>query len=187
MIIILLRGYSHSGKDFVGKILCEKYGFQRFAFADSLKKIVSLSQEYGCPLELLHTQNGKLLICESDTRKRTYRQILLDEALRLKSDNPDIFAEFCCQEINDSKSDKIVITDWRFPNERDVLLKLFPKANIYTIKVIRLGQEKSPVEDESEYLLSKWKDDTVIINYMSDLIYQATMNALQRLEIIPYK
>jgi len=182
MIILLLRGYSNSGKDFVGNILCEKYGFHRFAFADSLKKIVS--KEFGCPHDLLHSQNGKLLISESDSRKRTFRQILLDEALRLKSDNPDIFAEFCCHEIMESHSEKVVITDWRFPNEREVILKYFPNATIYTTLVLRLDQHNSPVQDESEYLLKDWKDNTLIINSMSDFIYQATHNALERLSII---
>jgi hypothetical protein len=180
--IILLRGYSHSGKDFVGEILCKQYGFYRFAFADSLKKIVN--KKYGCSLDILHSQEGKLLICENDTEKRTYRQILLDEALCLKSDNPDIFAEFCCQEILETTSDKIVITDWRFPNERDVILKTFPNATIHTIKVLRVDQDKSPVNDTSEYLLKNWKDDAIIINYMNNLIYQAVNNTLQKLDII---
>jgi hypothetical protein len=184
MIILLLHGYSHSGKDYIGNILYERYGFKRFAFADSLKKIVSQSQDFICPLELLHTQQGKLEICKSDPGKRTYRQILLDEAIRLKSDNPDIFAEFCCQEIKNSGLDKIVITDWRFPNERETLIKIFPNAFIHTIRIIRLDQKKSPVNDESEYLLKDWKDDHIIINYMSDIIYSAVHNIIEKIMLI---
>jgi hypothetical protein len=184
MIIILLNGYSHSGKDYIGNILCQNYGFRRFAFADSLKKIISNNPNFKCPLELLHSQKGKLLICESDPRKRTYRQILLDEAIRLKSDNPDVFAESCCQEIQDSNSEKIVITDWRFPNEYNVLLRLFPKANIYTTQVSRVGQEKSPVNDESEYLLNNWVYNTKIINSMDNNIYKDIYNMLEMLEIL---
>jgi hypothetical protein len=41
MIIILLRGFSNSGKDFVGNIISLKYGYKQFSFADSLKQIVA--------------------------------------------------------------------------------------------------------------------------------------------------
>ena len=182
MLIILLRGYSHSGKDFVGQVLCEKYGFKRYAFADSLKCIVS--RKYNCSLDTLHSQEGKLQICKTDPQKRTYRQILLDEALRLKTDNPDIFAEDCSLEIAESGSRRIVITDWRFPNEREVIKKYFPNAKILTIRVLRIGQNKSPVDDESEYLLKNWRDDAVILNYLNNNIYQSVHNILERLNII---
>ena len=75
MNIILLRGFSHSGKDFVGETLCTKYGYKRFAFADSLKKMVA--QEFRCPIEQLHSQSGKLQVCNSDSTARTFRQILI--------------------------------------------------------------------------------------------------------------
>ena len=97
MSIILLRGFSHSGKDFIGQILCNIYGYKRFAFADSLKKMVQL--EFKCSWTNLHTQEGKLQVCESDTLKRTYRQILIDEALRLRNIDTGIFATHCCAEI----------------------------------------------------------------------------------------
>lgn len=82
MIIILIRGFSNSGKDFVGDILCKQYGYKQFSFANSLKKIVA--EKYNIPLELLYTQEGKLMICHNDINKRTHRQLLIDEALKLK-------------------------------------------------------------------------------------------------------
>ena len=97
MSIILLRGFSHSGKDFIGQILCSDYDYKRYAFADSLKKIVA--KDFNCPLEQLHSQQGKLQICESDLLKRTYRQILIDEALRLRNIDASVFAKHCCKEI----------------------------------------------------------------------------------------
>ena len=97
MSIILLRGFSHSGKDFIGQILCNDYGYKRFAFADSLKKMVQL--EFKCSSEQLHTQEGKLQICENDLLKRAYRQILIDEALRLRNIDAGVFAKHCCTEI----------------------------------------------------------------------------------------
>ena len=129
MSIILLRGFSHSGKDFVGDILCKKYDYTRFAFADSLKNMVA--NEYKCTIQQLHSQEGKLQICTTDSKQRTYRQILIDEALRLRNIDTGIFAKECCKDIIQSGLNKIVITDWRYDNELDITTSLFP-----TMKVI---------------------------------------------------
>jgi hypothetical protein len=173
MSIIILRGFSHSGKDFIGQILCDKYGYKRFAFADSLKKIVA--NEFGCPLEQLHTQEGKLEICEKDLLKRTYRQILIDEALRLRNIDSGIFAKYCCKEISeshiDSLPDKIVITDWRYPNELEIVNSIFCEYVVTPVHVIREGQLESPVKDISEYHLDDRKSDYKLHNKLDITIY----------------
>ena len=165
MIIILLRGFSNSGKDFVGNILSTQYGYKQFSFADSLKKIVA--DKYNINLELLYSQEGKRTIYNNTT----YRQLLIDEALLLKETDPDIFAKHCCKDINNSKHKLIAITDWRFNNEFDVLKEYFPDAKIIPVHIIRTNQIKSPIDDISEYHLMDRKDDITIINNMDDSIY----------------
>jgi hypothetical protein len=165
MIIILLHGFSQSGKDYIGNIICNKYGYKRFAFADSLKQIVS--EIYDCPIDILHSQEGKIQICENDFKKRTFRQILIDEALRLRSLDEGVFAKRTCQDIRTSKSDKIIITDWRFPNELDIIQEHFPDSKRITIHIIREGQNKSQVMDISEYLLKDNPFDYTIHNNMN--------------------
>ena len=112
MSIILLRGFSNSGKDFIGEILCNQYNYTRYAFADSLKNIVA--KQLNCSIDILHSQDGKSQVCHTDPLRRTYRQILIDEALRLRNIDSDFFAKQCCKDI---KHDKVVITDCRFVNE----------------------------------------------------------------------
>lgn len=172
MSIILLRGFSHSGKDFVGNILCKKYGYTRFAFADSLKKLVA--DEFNYPLEKLHTQEGKLEVCKSDSLRRTYRQILIDEAFRMRNIDAGIFAKYCCQDILDLEyvPDKIVITDWRYPNELGIVTKMFPVHKVKCVLVQRKGQDKSPVQDISEYNLIDRKGDYTIQNNLDASIYK---------------
>lgn len=152
MKIVLLRGFSFAGKDSVGQILVQKYGFRRAAFADSLKTIVS--QKYGIPIAWLHDQEKKQ---EKAPDGRTWRKILLDTAIVYRETNPDIFAELCCQEIRNgsegAQNQYIVITDWRYPNELATVVRLFPDATIYTCWVKRAKQTISPVNDASEYLL----------------------------------
>ena len=174
MSIILLRGFSHSGKDFIGQILCNDYDYKRFAFADSLKKMVQL--EFKCSWEQLHTQEGKLQVCENDPQKRTYRQILIDEALRLRNLDAGVFAKHCCTEIYgfnpEDIPEKIVITDWRYPNEITILEQAFPGYKIIPVHVQRFDQQKSPVNDISEYQLMNRNNDYTLINNMDESIYQ---------------
>jgi hypothetical protein len=171
MSIIVLRGFSNSGKDYVGQILCDKYNYKRFAFADSLKKIVA--KDFNCELEQLHTQEGKLQVCQTDPSKRTYRQILIDEALRLRKIDTGLFAKYCCQEIYglDSIPNKIVITDWRYPNELQILIDMFPEYTVTPVHIVRQGQLQSPVDDISEYHLLNRISDYTIINNMDESIY----------------
>jgi hypothetical protein len=169
MIILLLRGFSNSGKDFVGNIIINQYGYKQFSFADSLKKKVA--DKYNIPLELLYSQEGKMMIYNNYI---TYRQLLIDEALKLKETDSDIFAKHICNNINNTlhcNTQRIIITDWRFNNELDVLKEYFPNARIIPVHIIRKNQYKSPIDDISEYHLMDRKDDITIINNMDDSIY----------------
>jgi hypothetical protein len=174
MIIILLRGFSNSGKDFVGNIICTQYAYKQFSFADSLKKIVA--EKYNIPLDLLYSQEGKKMIYNNNNYNNiTYRQLLIDEALKLKENDPDIFAKHCSNNIFNaahiSNVNRIIITDWRFNNELDVLKQNFPDAKIIPVHVIRKNQTNSPIDDVSEYHLMDRKDDITIVNNMDNSIY----------------
>lgn len=181
MSIILLRGFSHSGKDYIGQILCNEYGYKRFAFADSLKKMVA--KEFNCPLDKLHSQEGKLQICENDSHKRTYRQILIDEALRLRNIDAGVFAKHCCTEIYsynpEEVPERIVITDWRYPNEIEILEQASPGYKITPVHIIREDQIKSPVDDISEYQLNDRLNDIILINKMDNSIYKEIENIIR--------
>lgn len=168
--IILIRGYSQSGKDFVGKALCQRYGYQRFAFADSLKRMVC--SLYRCPMDILHSQDGKKQICPSDEQGRTYRQILIDEALRLRALDDTLFVRECCEEIKKLDATKVVITDWRYPVEFTLLGELFPDATIVPLHIIRKDTLVSPVNDISEHHLKERVGDPVLVNTMDDSVYQ---------------
>ena len=181
MSIILLRGYSHSGKDYVGNILCKSHGYKRFAFADSLKMMVA--NEYKCPVEQLHSQEGKLKECECDIEKRTYRQILIDEALRLRSINPGVFVKHCCNEISKSGAHKIVITDWRYPNEIEIVSQLFPDYVLTPVHIIREGQEVSPVNDISEHHLDDRCYDYQLINKLDSSIIDNIKTLIDFIEL----
>lgn len=174
-LIILLNGYSQSGKDYIGDILQRRYGFKRFAFADALK--VFVCEKYKCPIETLHCQYGKQQICETDDKKRTYRQLLIDEAKELRSVNDAHFAEKTCNDIlehlqKNTGENRIVITDWRFLIELETIQKQLPDMKTFKIHIKRIDFHKSPVNDKSEYELVKVKCDYNLQNDLTHLIYK---------------
>ncbi len=168
MNIILLCGFSGSGKDYVGGTICKYHGYKRFAFADSLKKL--LSEKYDIPIEDFHCQATKASICESDPQKRTLRKLMIDEALTYRAVDDNIFAKYCAKDILESGYTNIVITDWRFINEEQTIRQMFPNANIYKVRVLRLNQDKSYVDDKSEYGLLDIQMFYVILNPMNHQI-----------------
>lgn len=180
--IVLIRGYSQSGKDFIGKALCRHYEFQRFAFADALKRIVA--SLYNCPIETLHSQHGKQQICETDPQTRTYRQILIEEALRLRAIDDTMFVKECCQAIMKQNAPRIVITDWRYPIEYTLMCTLFPDANVIPLHIAREGMNPSPVKDISEHHLDDRVEDYQIINTMDARVHQGIHRFVESIHVI---
>ncbi len=160
MIIIICRGFSMSGKDTVADILCREYDFTRFAFADGLKDIVA--DKYGCNVQFLHTQEGKNTYSTKYNAK--WRDIIIQEGYDQRRLNENIFADMCIEKIKRSEKKRIVITDFRYPNEIEVLLSSFPTEYIKVMHIMRNGQYTSPVEDESENLLTTRISDTILVN-----------------------
>ena len=90
MLVILLSGWSGSGKDAVASILTERAGFKRFAFADPLKEIVA--EELKIPLHWCHDPVRKA----SPVREggSLLREILIErgQAIRAERNDPGFFA-----------------------------------------------------------------------------------------------
>jgi hypothetical protein len=152
---------------------------------NDLPSLILSKKTFNCPLEMLHSQEGKLKICETDTLKRTYRQILIDEALRLRNEDIDVFVKHCCNEIiglnPEEAPEKIVITDWRYPNEIEILQRFFPNYKVVPVHVIRAGQTESPVQDKSEYQLLNREGDYVLQNNMDSSILFEIDNLIKNL------
>ena len=114
--IVLLSGWLKSGKDTVGEYLCRAHGFRRLAFADALKDEVS--ETYGIPRDLLDSQDGKDLPVGSSGQ--TVRDLLIRHGQWRRSQDPAYWIHKVLREIQQATG-HIVITDWRFPHEFDVI------------------------------------------------------------------
>jgi hypothetical protein len=169
MQIVMLRGWSCSGKDTAATLLQElDTGYVRFAFADALKEIVaeryaSDGQAAGA-LAALYTQEGKAAICP--IAGVPWRTLLLRVGAAERDKNPDVFAEATATRIasHPLSPQKVIITDWRYPNECEVIRRRFPEADLRTVWVRRVDQEASPVQHFNEMLLDDRKGDYILIN-----------------------
>ena len=145
MVVLLLSGWSTSGKDTVAALLQTYYGFQRYAFADILKEIVA--EEYQFPVEWAHSEIGKQKIPLMGAGK-TVRELLIlrGQGIREERKDPGLFARHVAEKIKQT-SDHAVITDWRLPIELKTLETILDPNCLLKIRIQRTDLLKSPVPD----------------------------------------
>ena len=156
--IVMLSGWLKSGKDTVGEYLCRRYGFKRLAFADALKDEVSAT--YGIRRDLLDSQQGKDTRVESFPIREgslapTVRDVLIHHGQWRRSQDLDYWV----RKVQPRPGDRIVITDWRFPNEFEVLSQ---RCTVETWRVERWATP--PRTDPSEVALDSHRFDLTLKN-----------------------
>lgn len=165
MKLILLSGWSNSGKSTVAEILRERHGANFFAFADELKKIVADEAKF--PFEWTQTQEGKQRLAPNG---KTVRELLIQRGQEIRAEKNDFgfFARQVAKQllelpINDTTL--YVVSDWRLVVELETLKQELPTAEIHTIRIQREGQETSPVEDSlTEHELDMFPFDYTLKN-----------------------
>lgn len=152
----MLSGWLQSGKDTVAEILVKDLGFTRFAFADILKDYVALN--YDIPRYLMDSTNGK----DTIIKNKSVRRHLIDIGQDKRSHDPLYWVKPVCKQIQSSNCDRVVITDWRLPNERDEICRVFGIENVVTARIQRWS--KPPLVDETEIALDNFNFDIIIDN-----------------------
>lgn len=135
--IVGIVGYAQHGKDSVGRILVEEYGFTRYAFADQLKSMAftlnPIVQTYVFPKHPERLQTLVSLLGWDKAKEiaevRRFLQVLGTEAVRNHL-GEDAWIESLSKRLHDDgvfgitadgvdtdPDAKVVITDVRFPNE----------------------------------------------------------------------
>jgi hypothetical protein len=162
MVVLLLNGWSTSGKDTVAALLQQYYGFQRYAFADALKELVA--DEFVFPVEWAHSETGKLkkpLLGGG----RTVRELLITrgQEIREQRKDPGLFARIVAEKIQQTSA-PVVITDWRLPIELETLETEIQRT-LLKIRIQRNGLSKSPVQDTlTESQLDSYPFDFMLEN-----------------------
>jgi hypothetical protein len=165
MVVLLLSGWSTSGKDTVASLLQTYYGFQRYAFADILKEIVA--DEYVFPVEWAHSENGKQKSPLMGGGK-TVRELLILRGQGIREERKDegFFARLVAEKIQQNEmTDNFVITDWRLPIELETLEKTLDPKRLLKIRIQRTGLSTSPVADSfTETQLDSYTFDFTLEN-----------------------
>lgn len=145
-VIIMLSGWAGSGKDAAASILMDELGFQRFAFADPLKHDVA--RETGISLEHFYSRHLKDSLIEFDGEMITPRALLIEAAANARAKYPNIYANMIADTIQKVGSKRVVISDWRYRNEYEVLRTFFDK--VVRIHITRPGiiQSAEPSEHD---------------------------------------
>jgi len=122
-MIIGITGRAQHGKDSTGQVLVYEYDFTRYAFADQLKSMALVLNPF---VESKYTLRLYQLVqdqgwdeAKKNPEVRRFLQVLGTEAVR-EHLGEDAWVEALDKRLNDDglkRSDNIVITDVRFPNE----------------------------------------------------------------------
>jgi dephospho-CoA kinase len=173
-LIIMISGWAGSGKDAAASILMDELGFQRFAFADPLKHDVA--RDTGIPLENFNTTYLKDKYILFDGKPTTPRALLIKAAAEARAKYPNIYANMIADSIQLSGAKRVVISDWRYRNEYDVIKTFFDQ--IVRIHITRPGIMQS--SEPSEHDLDGEPMDIEIQNGGSISILRSTLKDLVR-------
>ena len=163
MFILLISGYSCSGKDTLADLFLP-LGFKKYAMADSVKTFSS--ERHGFPFSLTQSQEGKATLVKStfSHKEVTVRQLLIEDSLEMKitSQDPAFWACILAKKISKELPEYVVISDWRYKEELNHLKTIFPDATVKKIRVVRDNIVLS--SDPSEHDLDNFTFDYVVKN-----------------------
>lgn len=167
--LVGLTGYAGSGKDTVADMLVRKYGFRRYAFADSLKDVALSINPYVEPgreyrlADALHFYGG----WQGAKTVPEVRRFLQELGTSMRDIiDPSIWIKFVMNKVANTQC-PVVITDVRFKNEVTAIRKFNGKL----VRIIRpdvglsgmLGTHLSETElttTQTDYTLSN--DGTLV-------------------------
>jgi hypothetical protein len=165
--IVIVSGYSQSGKDTLGAHLVKTYGFTRFAFADELKDDIAFEFP-NISRSLLDTHQGKSKPYFNPFvgELQTVRHLLISYGQYRRSQDVNYWVNRVTAKLDRLDCDKVIITDWRFPNEFETLKKWSERHAGWKVITVRIDRHpESPVNDpESENALDDFVLDHRIKN-----------------------
>lgn len=186
MYIIGLSGYARSGKDEAAKVLVEKYGFVRVAFADKLRDFLYALNPPVSHTRWVKSQSGRTFATKNPGGEEVLLQDVIDEygwdgykatpyskeirrqLQRLGTEAgrntlwDSIWIDAAFADVPEGKS--IVITDCRFPNEAQAIKER--GGNVVRVERDGVGPAKGAdgLIHPSETSLDDWDFDYYLPN-----------------------
>ena len=184
--IIGITGKKFSGKDTLGNYFVEKYGFEKIAYADTLKEAVLVifdfddEQLYGNKKEILDdfwkiTPRQALQFIGTDLFRNHIHELIPD----IKKDIWIwVVKRKIASQLKKNPNKKFVITDIRFPDE----LQAVKDLGGITIKIQR--DNISCDAHESEILIDNLETEYVFVNNKTkDDLYKCVIDVLNTKKI----
>jgi len=157
-MIILLHGLSRCGKDTVANILVNRFDFAHLKIAAHLKRCAAILFEI--PVEHFETNEKDLVHSKWNCTPRQILKFLGTDVFQFKIEElvPDLKRRFWIDHLhtriaeNRANQKSIVISDYRFPHEREYLKDRFPTETIAVVRILPLFEGFVPPKelDESE-------------------------------------
>ncbi len=133
-VVLGLIGYARSGKDSISKNFIKKYGFNRIAFADNVKKDMNLFMKELVYKDLIKTTKINLLDIDFNTEdeilKKQLRPYIVWYAETLRELNGKYYWINKALQFDADGFDRIIITDIRRKEE----LEIFKNSNSFKRK-----------------------------------------------------
>jgi hypothetical protein len=154
-MVVGLHGYAQSGKDTVAKVLIERYGFKRLAFADALREAlyrlnpwvcVVLPFNFDVPKEDYVRLRDLVDTYGWDEAKQYHEVRVLLQAMGTEVGreviSDTVWIDIVLRQIEQQWDGRFVITDVRFENEAQALDDAFGNtsgASLVLAKIVRPG------------------------------------------------
>lgn len=176
--IIGVTGYSGAGKDEAAKVLITDFGYKRLAFADGVREFV-----YKLNPKVV-TDNGWIISVaelvdnigwDLAKKHKEVRQLLINTGMAAREMfGPDVWVSKAFRKMKIDEN--YVITDVRFENERNAILK----ANGSTVRIINAKITEPPFDSPSEktFTNENWQGDRIFNN--NDLVFYADVRDYMR-------
>lgn len=139
-MLVLITGKAQSGKDTIGEYLQRCYGFKADSLAAPIKTLVK--DVFVLPEDIVYDREKREIPLETPWDGFTVRSLLQLIGTELFRNNihKDVWALSLWLRIKKELHSNWVVTDVRFPNEKEVLSNQY-SGKILTIKVLRKGYE----------------------------------------------
>ena len=162
--IILISGFSKSGKDLMADYMVNQFNFKSYAIASSLKQMVA--ERYNIDINMTNTQCGKSTVVYNGL---TVRDLLVKSAIELKNSvDQDVFIADTYKKIYIGNVKNVVISDFRYINEYKYLSIKYKNDKDTRVLTVRIDRfDRSPVDSPSENQLNGFNFDYLIENQSS--------------------
>ena len=170
MKIILINGKARSGKDFASQILLKKLkNSKKLAFADKIKTLIC--DIFNITLEEFNDFKNNHYDLKYNDKSLTFRELIQNFGESSKDlFGKDFWINQIINDIESSKEDYIIISDFRFLIEYETLVKYFGKDKIVSLHIQDKNLENFENNDThiSENNLKGFEFDYVIDNSIKD-------------------